>query len=295
MGAKLLDRAVHIADYYGNKELRFMLVRVLLVAIAMILPAGVAQTQASDSAIDRALSHPDFTWRSLAGDGVRLYYQPGSFAERHRIMLLRSAQAALLRGLAFFDLEADGRELRIIYMDERAQMEQLIGRPYTGFADRTGHGVFLVCNSDWRSFDTHEITHILTLGRWGDPVDGSTWMIEGLPIAVDGWCQTADIDRIAGYLTGAGHWPGLSAFTADASALGEIPAGVFAASLLRHLREQYGASIVEEIWRSGLGAALEAREVDPMRVEGEWLDSLRSLVDPLTEAEWNELNADGCG
>jgi hypothetical protein len=269
--------------------------RVLLLAAILVLSAGAARAQAPDSEIDRALTHPGFTWRSLAAKSVRLYYQPGSFAERHRVMLLRSAQAALVTGLAFLGLGTYDREIRVIYVDDRAQMKRLIGRPYSGYADWTGRGVFLVCNAGWRSFDTHEIAHILTRGRWGDPVAGSRWMIEGIPVAVDGWCQTVDINRIARYLMTVGRWPGLSAFTADASALGEIPSGVFAASLLRYLRGHYGAAIIEEIWRSGLVAALKAREVDPVRLEAEWLDSLRSLSHPLTKEEWQRLDARGCG
>lgn len=256
---------------------------------------SITRAQGNGSVIDRALSHPDFTWRSVASDGVRLYYQPGSFAERHRVVLLRSARAALAQGLAFLEMEADERELRVVYLDNRGQMEKLIGRTYSGFADWTGRGVLLVCNPEWRSFDTHEIAHILSIGRWGDPDDRSRWMIEGLPIAVDGWCQTADVDRIAAYLAGEGRWPGLSAFTAGASSLGEIPGGVFGASLLRHLRERYGAAVIEDAWRSGLEAALNVRGVEGSQLEAEWLETLRETADPLTDVEWEKLNAGGCG
>jgi len=272
-----------------------MLSRVLFIAVTLTLAAGTARPQATDSLVDRALANPDFTWHSLAEGGVRLYYQPGTFAERHRIMLLRSAQAALDKGLAFLALAPDDHELRVIYVDDRAQMKALIGSPYTGLAEASSHGVFLVCNPEWRSFDTHEIAHILSLTRWGNPGDTSRWMIEGLPNAVDGWCMTADVHRIASYLVTAGRWPGLSAFTANASALGEVPAAVFAASLLRHLRDTYGAAILEEMWRSGLEATLKARKIDPKLVEAEWLGSLSNPRNPLTEAEWKQMDADGCG
>ncbi len=271
------------------------LARELLICAALVLSMGAARPSTPDTEIDRALANPGFTWRSLAGAGVRLHYLPGSFAERHRVMLLRSAQAALARGSAFLEMKPDGRELRVIYVDDRGQMERLIGHRYAGYSDWAGRGVFLVCNATWRSFDAHEITHILSMGRWGPPNARSEWMREGLPVAVDGWCQTADIDRIAGYLVSAGRWPGLSAFTANPSALGEVPSGVLAGSLIRHLRERYGARMIERVWRSGLEVALEARNVDPARVEAGWLSSLRNRADPLTDEEWQKLNAVGCG
>lgn len=269
--------------------------RVLLVSATLLLCAVAVRAQGTDSLVGRALASPGFTWRSVDADGIRLYYQPGSFAERHRIMLLRSAEAAVAKGLAFLALEADDRELRVIYVDSRAQMEKLVGSPYAGLAEPEGHGVFLVCNPEWRSFDTHEIAHILSLGRWGAPAEGSAWMVEGLANAVDGLCQTSDVDRIASYLLAAGRWPGLSAFTANAASLGEIPAAVFGASLLRYLRGKYGAAILEETWRTGLTAVMKAGKIDPARMEAEWLDSLRNPEHPLTEAEWNAIDKDGCG
>jgi hypothetical protein len=224
-------------------------------------------------------SKPNFTWRSIADGGVKVYYQAGSFAERHRVMLLRSALGALARG---------PRLLRGQAGQPRAARD-LRGRPQ---ADGAAH---LVCNADWRSFDTHEITHVLSLGRWGRPTEGSTWMTEGLPVAVDGWCQTDDVDHIAGYLVSTGHWPGLGKFMENASSLGDIPAGVLAASLIRHLRARYGAPVIEAVWRSGLEAALKARKVDPRRVEAEWLKSLKDLPDPISSQEWEKLKAGGCG
>jgi hypothetical protein len=261
---------------------------------AVIALAGIAQSQTPDNTIDRALVNSAFTWHSIADGGVRVFYQPGSFAERHRMMLLRSARAALAQGLAFLEMKPDSLELRVIYVNDRAQMEQLIGHTYSGIADSDGHGVLLVCNADWRSFDTHEITHILSLGRWGEPVEGSTWMTEGLPIAVDGWCQTDDVDHIASYLVSTGVWPGLSEFLAHGRSLGEIPAGILAGSLIRYLRQRYGARIIETAWRSGLDAALKARQADPKQVESDWLQTLKDLPNPLTDAEWEKLEA-GCG
>lgn len=272
-----------------------MLVRSQLIVVTLVLVAGVATAQTPDSEIDRALERKDFRWRSIAEDEVRLFYQEGSFAERHRIMLLRGARAALTAGLVFLEMADDGRQLRVLYVDDRGQMEKLIGRPYAGYADWSGHGVFLVCNAEWRSFDTHEISHVLSFGRWGDPAAASSWMIEALPIAIDGWCQTADIDDIAAFLTATGRWPGLAAYTEDHAALGEIAGGVLGASLVRHMQLRYGAAIIAAAWRSGLTTALMAEELDPGQVEQDWLESLRGRPDPLNEEEWQILDADGCG
>jgi hypothetical protein len=58
------------------------LARNLLVGAALVLSTGAARSQVPDSEINRALMNPNFKWRSFAAAGVRVYYQPGSFAER---------------------------------------------------------------------------------------------------------------------------------------------------------------------------------------------------------------------
>ena len=273
----------------------FVIACLALCARALSVGVGAASARESESLIDRALEHPEFTWESYSDEGLTVYYQAGSLAERHRIMLWRSAKGALEQGRGFLGQEPDDRPLRVLYVDSRNQMEQLTGRGVTGLAVRNGYGVFLVWRPEWRSFDTHEISHLLTLGRWGDPVEQSDWMIEGVPIAVDGWCQTAGVDRIAAYLVSAGMWPGLDKFLPAHRALGEVPGGVFAASLIRCLRDRFDPGVIETVWRWGLEEALEPHNMNPADLENRWLDWLESDIIPITETTWVRLDQDGCG
>lgn len=273
----------------------FTRVNRILVAV-LILVLGSLRAEASDSQIDQALADPGFNWESISAGHVHLYYLPGQFADRHRVMLLRSARAALETGLRFLDQKPENRDLRVLYVADRGQMEALIGHTYSGFADMAGHGVFLVCNAEWRSFDTHEITHLLTLGRWGDPSDQSGWMVEGLPIAVDGLCQDADVDRIAAYLAAQGRWPGIFEYQIDPrEKLGEVASGSLAGSFIRYLRKEYGPEVLENVWKSGLVQTLEDRGADAKEVEKHWLERLRRLDRPLTDEEWEEIETKGCG
>lgn len=166
----------------------------VLIILDLAFTAALALGQDRVSLTEQVLTHPDFIWQSVTDGSVRLHYQADTFAERHRIMLLRSAEAAIDQGLAFLGRSGYERELNVFYVDSRQQMEQMVGSPVTGYSDWTGSGVFLVCNPEWRSFDTHEIAHVLSIGQWGWPTQNSRWIIEGLPIAIDGWCQEIDID-----------------------------------------------------------------------------------------------------
>jgi hypothetical protein len=266
-----------------------------LLVLVHLVSAGLGAGQESVSLTQQVLAHPGFSWQSLHDGAVRLHYQPATFAERHRIMLLRSANAAVARGIDFLGLSGYERQLNVFYVDNRQQMEQLVGRPVSGYSDWTGSGVFLVCNPDWRSFDAHEIAHVLSIGQWGWPSQSSRWMIEGLPTAIDGWCQEFDIDTMARYLSETGVWPGLEIFSTEYTELGEVRAGILAASLIRYLRGEYGPEAIRSLWLNGPAEFASSLGMDLDRIEEDWKSHLDQIPDSMVNTDWDEIDAHGCG
>jgi hypothetical protein len=268
---------------------------VVLPALLCLFAANPVAGQESDSLTQEVLAHPDFTWRSITEDSVRIYFQPETFSERHRIMLLRSAKAAISQGNEFLGFPAYGRTLNVFYVDDRQQMEVLVGRPVTGYSDWTGSGIFVVCNAEWRSFDTHEIAHVLSIGSWGWPTESSHWMIEGLPIAIDRWCQKFDVDALSCSLVQAGIWPGLEDFLSEYAELGEVRAGVLAASFIRYVRAELGPEAVRSLWVEGPDGFSASWEMDLERFEAGWLEYLRQVTCRTGETDWETLDEEGCG
>ena len=120
----------HVAKFWG------------VTAGLLLIAAVPASAQDSVGVIERALE--EFRWESVEAEGVRVLFKAGSFAERHRHMLLRSAQVAVSEVMEFLGEAEYDRELRLIYVDSREEMNELVGRPITGFAVWTENGVFLV-------------------------------------------------------------------------------------------------------------------------------------------------------
>jgi hypothetical protein len=266
-------------------------------AVAVLLMAATWATAAYGQVnlVEGALEDSTFKWRSMDSEAVRIYYQPGSFAERHRAMLLRSASRAVGDALECLGEPEYDRLIHVFYLESREEMNRIVGRPVAGYANWEASGVFVVFNPKWRSFEKHEITHVLTMELWGSPNAASGWMIEGVPIYCDGWCRQYSVDQIALHLLSHGELPPLRDFFDDFATLGEIRAGFYAASLIGFIRETYGTDALRALWLSGHANLRELLGADVDQVETSWKQYLRSTVNEDTEVDMKTIEDSGCG
>ena len=268
--------------------------RTYFIAVTVWLLFATMTVSAQDSVglIDRALDQ--FEWESVDGNGVRAYFKPDSFASRHRHMLLRSAQGAVSEVLGFLEEPAFEHELRIIYVESREEMNELTGRPVTGLAVWSENGLFLVVNPEWRSFEVHEITHVVTMGRWGSPDPTSRWMIEGISIVSDGWCREYPVDEVAHYLLLRDELPPLSEFFNDFQSLGEVRGGMYAGSIIGFIRKTYGIEAMRKLWMHGIRSLCDSHGTTVDDIEALWKTYLiRTVKD--TEVDYDVIDKDGCG
>jgi hypothetical protein len=266
-----------------------------LAAVLLVTCSWCASAYGQADLVTRALEDSSFTWLSSESSDVRIYYQPGSFAERHRAMLLRSVTGALEEALECLEEPEYDRLLRVFYVESRQEMERLVGRPVTGFANWEASGVFLVFNPEWRSFEKHEITHVLTMELWGAPDPGSRWMVEGLPIYCDGWCREYSVDEIAFQLLSDGDLPPIEELFENYAALGEIRAGFYSASVIGFIRRTHGAKALRALWLDGHGDLRESIGTDADQLEASWKRYLKSSVDANVKVDLETVSRLGCG
>ena len=243
----------------------------------------------------RAVEDSTFTWRTLGTDRVSIYYQPGSFADRHRAMLLRSVSNAVREALECLGEAGYDRLIRVFYMASRDEVKRIVGQPVSGFADWTASSVFVVLNPEWRSFEKHEITHVLTMELWGRPSSSSRWMIEGIAVYCDGWCREYNVDEIAYHLLSHGQLPPLENLFEDFALLGEIRGGVYAASVIGFVRQRYGTDALRKLWLNGCDELTDSLGADVNEVEALWRDHLESTVDKDTHVDFEAILDLGCG
>lgn len=266
----------------------------LTILVLAASPNG-AFAQDGRGMMQRAKEDSTFSWESLSSDGVEIYYLKDSFAERHRAVLLRSVPVAVREALDCLGEPGYDRIIRVFYLRSREEMERIVGRPYSGFANWSESCVFVVCNAEWRSFEKHEITHVLTMELWGEANPSSGWMIEGIPVYCDGWCREYSVDEMAYHFLSKEDLPQLSALFDDPRALGEIRGGFYAASIIGFIRDNYGANTLRGLWLEGPESLRELTGVDASKLFMLWKKYLESTVDRDIDVDIDTVNELGCG
>ncbi|UCF63288.1 MAG: hypothetical protein JSW33_12060 [bacterium] len=248
-----------------------------------------------ESFVQKAIDDSTFSWQSFSSDNIKIFYQENSFAERHRMMLLHSATSSVDEVLTLLDDSPNGLPLNVFYLESRAEMERIVGHRYSGFSDWTGNGIFLVLNPDWRSFEKHEFAHIVTMGGWGSPHPSSQWMIEGIAIYCDGWCQRYSVNEIAFHFLSNGQLPKLEQLFNDFKSLGEIRAGISAASFISFIHQTYGIPKVRQIWLNGVEDLEGLLGGDPEQIENAWRLYLQRQIRENIEVDLDAIHTGGCG
>jgi hypothetical protein len=266
-----------------------------VLALLLLFFATDVLGQTPDNLVRKALDDSTFTWLSSTANGIRIFYQKDSFAEKHRMMLLRSAETTVDEVLEFLGEPAYDPVLNIFYVESRDEMKRIVGHPYSGFADWEASGIFLVVNPEWRSFEKHEFTHVITMGVWGPPDDTSRWMIEGIAICSDGWCREYTVDEVAFHFLSTGQLPSLQKLFDDYASLGEIRAGFSAASFIGFLRSTYGMPKLRSLWSNGVGNLNEVLGEELNQVESSWKLYLERNVRKDVHVDLDAINKLGCG
>ncbi len=241
------------------------------------------------------LGESHFNWQTIRTSDARIHYLVETYAERNRDVLadrVRESRAAVLERLGVQDYP---RGLDVFYVDSRDEMRQLTGQPVTGMAYTDDDVVVLVYNDEWRAFERHELTHVISRRIWGEPGDPFAATLEGLAVYVDGDCGGYEVGRVARTMVDRGEVLTAEQLLGDFRAQDDLVAYLQAGSMVEYYVRQQGTNALQRLWELGLGAAptLLGTSTD-LFVQG-WRKWLRSSWSPLPDEAWDRIRADGCG
>jgi hypothetical protein len=284
----------------SRSGLSFVSVGVLLVLLlpgsrAPADPASPAPPDTLTGLARRAMDHPGVTWREIDGKAVRVYYQPGTFGARHVAALTRSADGALEEAVALVDSGPYERPLNVFLLTSRDQMIDLLGFRATGFADWRSSSVFLVVRDDWRSFDLHEITHVVSMSKWGEPAEPVWWIREGLAVYADGRCRDHTVDELVAEYLRRGTLPTAADLIDRFGDQGELRGYLSSGSLVGYLVETYGIHKVEAVWKQGGDHIESVLGTKLANIDRGWRARLAAAGKPIPPEEWTRVDSLGCG
>jgi len=270
------------------------LIFVSIYSAILMLNASV-NGQESPGFLQRALHHPDFTWIRLSNENINMYYIEGSFAEKHRVMLMGSLESSIMDVSDLLETDGCPDSVNVFYVESREQMEEVIGLPYAGFTNWSTSSIFLVLNPEWRSFERHEFAHLATMKCWGRTHRTSGWMVEGIPVYCDGWCGEYSANQVAYFLMNQDRLPTLDDLILNYRDMGEIPAGFSSASLAGFIAEEFGAVKLRRLWKEGSDKVEEILGIDSKFIEKGWRDHIRKDARDKPAVDYQEITRNGCG
>jgi predicted enzyme related to lactoylglutathione lyase len=266
-----------------------------IVCFTLLLGCSAPSPSSDDSPeAQRILDDPRYEWITIETPNTRVHLPVGSFAAMNRGLLPARAEEARSTVLNRLNEPDFPSTLHLFYVDSRADMEQLVGIPVTGFAYFDDQAVVLVFNSTWRSFERHELTHVVTLGTWPDPAGAAA--VEGLATYVDGFCGGYENGRVAHTMLDTGTLLPFGNLTGEFRQQDDLVAYLQAAVTTEFAVERLGADGTRKIWEQGLAAVPELLDISS---RGDFVlqfeDWLSSTYEPIPLKSWDAILEHGCG
>jgi hypothetical protein len=267
-----------------------------LLVLALALIAACASDESGPSNRARLiLQDARYIWTSIETAAARVHYAEGSFAEREQDTLADRVEGAIEAIRERLSITEYPETLDVFYVDTREDMQRLTGSPVTGFAFTESQAVVLVFNEEWRAFERHELTHVVSRNVWGEPGEPTAATLEGFATFVDGDCGGYEIGRVVRTALEKDlslDWvPLLEEFRAQ----DDLIAYSQAASLVEFVSGQGIEGVLPKVWSGGLGAAPEILGVSWSEFEIRWLEWLRASYAPISDEAWQRVRAAGCG
>jgi len=120
-------------------------------------------------------------------------------------------------------------------------------------------------------------------------------MIEGICITADGWCREYTIDQVAYCFPPGGQRPPLEEHSETLAELGEIRGGMYAASVIGFIREEFGADAVRSLGTEGSTILSDTMGLSFDRIEVMWKEYLGREVDGGIQVDIVSIDVSGCG
>ncbi|MEM8488160.1 MAG: hypothetical protein AAF564_21600 [Bacteroidota bacterium] len=252
----------------------------------------------------RALDNPAFSWDSTGTAKVTLYFQRDSFAATRAAALLVEAEMHLEHAQTLLGEPSFPHHLRVFYVESREEMAVLTGqtRGSTGLADFESATVAVVLNGEKRrGAERHEIMHIVSTMRWGQPAGARTleewlpggWLREGLATYADNYCGSSTIRETALAMYKAGDIIPVDSLANAFLNQDDLSAYIQAGTLMQYLIETEGIEKYRLFWEGG-NASFETvygRSLDILEAAWHaWLNNTPAHEQP----DLANLKANGC-
>jgi hypothetical protein len=209
-----------------------------------------------------------------------------------REALIASCRSAVTHDLALIGATSFPDTIDICFVKTRHDMLRYTGMSSSGMAFPDRRTLFALANEKEAPI-RHELMHMITMLKWGDPHPSSTWMNEGLAALADDNCNGFTDEQVYRFLQEKSMRIAIDSLAADFYRQPEMIAYHEAGFIVQHLIREYGIEKFRQVWARGFAAFDDVYGLPFQQVQESLDTRARSDFPQAPAIDWERFK-EGC-
>ena len=178
-----------------------------------------------------------------------IYIFPSSVQEQTRNEFIKSCIVAINDNLSLINEKVFNDTITIEFLDNKQQIFKYSGLFGSGVACADRKIMFALTNTPPLK---HELMHMISGMKWGNPAKTTWWMTEGLATFASGTCSGFTVEQIYTYLLVNNMLIPIDKLSENFYKNSEMIAYHQCGYLVEYLLKNYGLDKFQELWKKGM-------------------------------------------
>jgi Peptidase MA superfamily len=181
------------------------------------------------------------------------YSFPGSITNMQRNILIQKCTKAIEENLLVIKEIRFTDTIDIKFVKDREEMRQYTGMGAAGMALPEIKTMYCLADENAAPIK-HELMHMITMLKWGEPHPSSTWMNEGLAAFAENNCNDYNDEQIYRFFSNKGMLLSMDSLSTNFYGQPEMISYHQCGYMVQFLLQQYGVQKFKLLWQKGLAA-----------------------------------------
>jgi hypothetical protein len=190
---------------------------------------------------------------TVTPEGNINYSFAGTITSGQRNTLIQKCIKAIKDNLFMISETEFTDTINIIFVSNREEMKQYTGMGAAGMALPETKTMYCLGDENAAPI-THELMHMITMLKWGEPHPSSTWMNEGLAAYAENNCNGYTDEQIYRFFSRKGMLLSMDSLSTNFYGQPEMIAYHRCGYMVQFLLQQYGIQKFKLLWQNGFAA-----------------------------------------
>lgn len=179
------------------------------------------------------------------------YYFSSKIDISKRNSAIQSCQNSITENLKLINETNFTNEMDIEFVESRKEMLKYGGFGAQGLAFPKRNTMFALLNEENKSIIKHEMMHMITMYKWGNPANTSRWMNEGFATYSAGFCMEYTLEEIYKYFLQSNKLINFKELAINFYKYNDMITYTQSAFICKYLIDNFGLNKFKKLWKGG--------------------------------------------